>query len=107
VILTGFLLERHSTIPLLQDTVKRGTWAASDTGDHPSGTFLFQGSKGDLVLSGGAIGMRQTCVNVYGKKHEGAQVYYTERIVTMPDNTVTRTHTWKIAQQYESGYKQL
>jgi hypothetical protein len=42
--------------------------------------------------------MRQTCVNVYGKKHEGAQVYCTERIVTMPDNTVTRTHTWKIAQ---------
>jgi hypothetical protein len=94
-------------MPLPQDTVKRGTWAAGDTGDHPSGTFLFQGSKGDLVPSGGAMGMRQTCVNVYGKKHEGAQVYCTERVVTMPDNTVTRTHTWKTAQQYESGHKQL
>lgn len=96
-------------MPLLRNSVTHGTWAAADTGDPADNTFLFNGSKHDLAPSptGGAVGMRVTCVNIYGKKHDGALVYCVVKVVTLHDNLVTRTHAWKTAQQYESGHRQL
>ena len=93
-------------MPLPRDSTVQGTHGG-DTGDHPDGTPLFQGHKTDVVAAGANFGIRITVVNVFGKKHEGSQVYCVEKVVTKPDSTVTRTHSWKTSQQYESSHQQM
>lgn len=93
-------------MPLPDDSVTHGTHGG-DTGSHTDGTFLFNGSKTDLAMAGGAMGLRITCVNIFGKKHEGSLAYCIEKVVTLADGSVTMAHTWKTPQQYESGHQQL
>lgn len=79
----------------------------SGTGDHPEGTFLFQGGKGGITQVGGVNTFRYVAINIYGKKHEGKQVYCIEMVATVPNTTSTRTHSWKTAEQYESSHLQM
>ena len=92
-------------MPLPAKFSSTGTTLAQ-TGDHPAGTFLFQGSKTDVAGTSAAPTLRNTCVNVYGKKHEGNLVYYFETVVSS-GGTVTRIHSWKTAQQYGSSHLQM
>jgi hypothetical protein len=92
-------------MPLPAKFSSTGTTLAQ-TGDHPAGTFLFQGSKTDVAGTSAAPTLRNTCVNVYGKKHEGNLVYCIETVVSS-GGTVTRIHSWKTAQQYGSSHLQM
>jgi hypothetical protein len=92
-------------MPLPADSSSTGTTLVQ-TGDHPAGTFLFQGSKTDIAETSAGPGIRTTCVNVYGKKHEGEQVYCVEKVVSL-GSTFRRTYSWKTAQQYESSHVQM
>jgi hypothetical protein len=81
----------ETTIPLLADSSSTGTTLAQ-TSDHPAGTFLFLGSKTDIAGTSASPEIRTTCVNVYGKKHEGEQVYCVEKVVSS-GSTFGRTHS--------------
>lgn len=76
--------------------------------DHPDGTFLFTGSKSDLVSYGlNQLGTRMTVINVHGMRHSGAQVFCVEKVVTEPEGGIKTTQKWMDSNTYTGQHAAL